>query len=373
MAIIEALALPAPAARCDGWSPERQRAFLEALAETGVVRAACEACGLSTRSAYNLRFRVDGTAFRLGWDAALLLARARLADELMARAIEGQEDVLVHGEDGVVTRRRHDNRLAMSMLSRLDRLADPASDGDAALARIVARDFEAFLDMISRRGVEENAAGLTAATALFLATRRPDMAAPVPGQERCELRREVDAPPPADPTPEEAVAALRGVWWCDVRDELRTDFPPPPGFGGDEDGAFGDPGYDRALGDREAAAQRAINERLIAPVRAATAEARDAYFGFVAGRPRKRGARTLSPRADITDAMPFPEIPPPAEYPVQRDPPAYGVSAEQAETPIAAGAPAPSTADADLPYRTVRPCPRSFVAPGRPPPWATPL
>jgi len=33
-------------------------------------------------------------AFRLGWDAAILIARARLADELLARALTGHEEVI---------------------------------------------------------------------------------------------------------------------------------------------------------------------------------------------------------------------------------------------------------------------------------------
>ena len=79
--------------------PARQRIFLETLAATGVVRAACEAVELSPRSAYNLRIRADGAAFRLGWDAAILIARARLADDLLARAIEGQQDVITRDEE----------------------------------------------------------------------------------------------------------------------------------------------------------------------------------------------------------------------------------------------------------------------------------
>lgn len=362
MAMHEPLALPAT--RRDGWSPERQRIFLEVLAETGVIRAACEACGLSARSAYNLRFRADGIAFRLGWDAAVLIARARLADELMTRAIEGQEDVLIQGEDGMVTRRRHDNRLAMSMLSRLDRMAgtfsDPGrtpDDGDAALARIVAQDFEAFLDMIARGDDGGSAAGLTASAALFLAARRPAAAPQAIDQEHCELCElddEPEAPPCADPTPEEAVAALRGVWWCDIYGELRTDFPPPPDFNGEEAFAFGDPGYHRALSDREKAAQRAINETLLAPIRAATAEVRDAYFGFVPRRLRKR--RTV-------DAHAAPDTTP---SPVDHLALPFAVAVHTPEPPA-------EVTDVGTPYRTVQPWPKSAWNPTRPPAYAEPF
>jgi hypothetical protein len=83
-----------PAIRRDGWTYPKQRQFLEALAETGSVVIAAEDCRISARSAYNLRNRRDGMAFHLGWDAAILVARGRLVDDLMHRAIEGQTDTL---------------------------------------------------------------------------------------------------------------------------------------------------------------------------------------------------------------------------------------------------------------------------------------
>jgi len=42
-----------------GWTAERQRAFIQALSLTGVVRAAAESVGMSARSAYQLRRRVE--------------------------------------------------------------------------------------------------------------------------------------------------------------------------------------------------------------------------------------------------------------------------------------------------------------------------
>ena len=69
------LPTPADATRADGWTPARQRRFLETLAATGVIMLACESVRITARSAYNLRIRHDGAAFRLGWDAAILIAR----------------------------------------------------------------------------------------------------------------------------------------------------------------------------------------------------------------------------------------------------------------------------------------------------------
>jgi hypothetical protein len=58
------------------WTPACQRAFLEELACSGSVRAACAHVAKSPRAAYGLRFRRDGAALALGWDAAILIARA---------------------------------------------------------------------------------------------------------------------------------------------------------------------------------------------------------------------------------------------------------------------------------------------------------
>lgn len=47
--------VPRQCARHDGWTPDRQRAFIEALADTGSVAAACKAVDMSERGAYHLR------------------------------------------------------------------------------------------------------------------------------------------------------------------------------------------------------------------------------------------------------------------------------------------------------------------------------
>ena len=334
------LPTPAQQIRADGWSPARQRAFLETLAATGIIRAACEAAQISTRAAYALRIRRDGAAFRLGWDAAILIARARLADDLLARALTGHEEVIRKDMDaGEITRHRHDNRLAMSMLSRLDRMADsPPAGSDAALARVVAQDFAAYLDMLcpeeqtrtdqaeaDRPGtppsppaltgeadraalpdptalpdpatldeapaLEQAAAALSpgASAALFIAARMAlgeGGKAPFhPFDERCELRSIPAAPPVerASFPPDEAAARLRGIWWDEERDGWRTDYPAPPGFDGDESDALYDiDAYERDLtmAEEEALAIRMEAQRR--PYEHAAARARDVFFGLAA-------------------------------------------------------------------------------------------
>ena len=57
--------------RRDGWTVERQADFLGLLAECGSVIGACEAVGMSRKSAYALRARPGAESFAAAWDAAL--------------------------------------------------------------------------------------------------------------------------------------------------------------------------------------------------------------------------------------------------------------------------------------------------------------
>ena len=69
--------------RHDGWTPERERIFCERLSECGIVADAARAAGMSAQSAYAHRNRAAGRAFHLAWEAALILSRRRLSDELL--------------------------------------------------------------------------------------------------------------------------------------------------------------------------------------------------------------------------------------------------------------------------------------------------
>ncbi len=81
--------VPMARARHDGWSPERQRAFLTALAATGTASAAAKMVGMSRKSAYALRARPDATSFAEAWDQAISFGRARMFDSMMERAMNG--------------------------------------------------------------------------------------------------------------------------------------------------------------------------------------------------------------------------------------------------------------------------------------------
>jgi hypothetical protein len=57
--------------RSDGWTPERQLRFLDALVSTRSVDKAAAFAGMSREGAYRLRNRSDGSLFALLWDRAL--------------------------------------------------------------------------------------------------------------------------------------------------------------------------------------------------------------------------------------------------------------------------------------------------------------
>lgn len=120
-------AAPAPAftpatlrARHDGWTPERQVAFIEALAETACVVQAADAVGLSPSAAYALRRRPEAQAFRLAWDAALDFGVRRLADAALSRAIYGVARPIFHQGEQVGEWRHFDERLTQFILQRRD-------------------------------------------------------------------------------------------------------------------------------------------------------------------------------------------------------------------------------------------------------------
>jgi hypothetical protein len=118
--------------RRDGWTEEKQRRFIEVLADTGQVRLAAKAVGLSREGAYQLRRSAHGAAFARAWDAARAHAGALLEDIAFERAIEGREEN-VYDECGsvIATKFVPDNRLLTFLLRHLkpERYAGPAPAG----------------------------------------------------------------------------------------------------------------------------------------------------------------------------------------------------------------------------------------------------
>ena len=106
--------------RLDGWTEEKQRRFIETLADTGLVNVAAKAVGMSRKSAYRLRRAEHGAAFARAWDAARQHAGGLIEDIAFERAIEGTEREVLNSEgDVIATRLVHDNGLLKWLLSHL--------------------------------------------------------------------------------------------------------------------------------------------------------------------------------------------------------------------------------------------------------------
>jgi len=265
--------------RSDGWTPARQHGFLTRLAEGYTVEAACASVSMSVASAYALRRRLVGSAFALGWRAAQLLARDRIADLLLSRAIDGQIDTYTRADGTQVTRHRYDNRLAAAMLARLDRLADAPpvpTIGPAAVdaARLAASDWEQFTDLIGR-----DESGV--ACSLFLAART--------GNPDLEPEPEPTPPDPQLPQLSEAdrqaievcdKMGVEPVAWDDVDEQWLTWFPPPPAFTRKQYGKFGDANYRRQLSPAEQALIDHVFATRTEADRAIKTTIRDDFFGF---------------------------------------------------------------------------------------------
>ncbi len=75
--------------RRNGWTPERQRSFITALACTGCVAAAARAAGMGITSAYGLRRRPAAASFVAAWDQVLRDARRRALEVAMQAMFTG--------------------------------------------------------------------------------------------------------------------------------------------------------------------------------------------------------------------------------------------------------------------------------------------
>ncbi|MBS0479205.1 MAG: hypothetical protein JSR79_07895 [Proteobacteria bacterium] len=118
--------------RFDGWTEEKQRRFIETLADTGLVGAAAKAVGMTRETAYRLRRSPHGADFARAWDAARRHAAGLIEDIAFERAIQGVEQEVYNDAGEVVSARLvHDNRLLKWLLGHLS----PERYGDGARGR----------------------------------------------------------------------------------------------------------------------------------------------------------------------------------------------------------------------------------------------
>jgi len=97
-------------------TPARQRAFILALAECGIVTQAARQIGASAEALYRLRNKAGGEEFSAAWDAAIDRGVQRLEDTALARAMRGEERLVVSGGKVLGTEIRHNDALVMFFL-----------------------------------------------------------------------------------------------------------------------------------------------------------------------------------------------------------------------------------------------------------------
>ena len=102
--------------RHDGWTPERQRGFIEALADTGCVTRAAAIVNMSLEGAYYLRRQKGAEEFRAAWNAALDFGVQKLKDIAFERAIEGEMIPVFEKGKLMGYRRKRNDRLLMFCL-----------------------------------------------------------------------------------------------------------------------------------------------------------------------------------------------------------------------------------------------------------------
>ena len=102
--------------RHDGWTAEKQIAFVEALVATKCVDEACRRVGMSETSAYELRNRPCGAGFRRAWDIALELQLDRVEQGAVERSINGVARPIFYKGEQVGEYRHYDERLTMFLL-----------------------------------------------------------------------------------------------------------------------------------------------------------------------------------------------------------------------------------------------------------------
>jgi hypothetical protein len=134
--------------RHDGWTAQRQRTFLAALAETGCISEACHEAGITARSAYRLRQHPSGAPFAAAWDQALRFATARLMTLAYERSIRGS--VREQWRDGklVGETRQPSDRLLALLLTHLAPWNDAPGTRWSRLNKMAGEAGTALLPML---------------------------------------------------------------------------------------------------------------------------------------------------------------------------------------------------------------------------------
>lgn len=102
--------------RAGGWTAERQRQFIAALAECGSVRSAARQVGMTPEGAYTLRLAPKSESFCAAWQAAQESGLRGLHDIAMERARNGVPVPIYYKGEQVGEKRWYNDRLLMFLM-----------------------------------------------------------------------------------------------------------------------------------------------------------------------------------------------------------------------------------------------------------------
>jgi hypothetical protein len=127
-------------ARSDGWTEARQREFIDMLAATGSVRAACRGVGLQPAGIYRLRHRTGAESFRAAWDAAVERGTQQVRDILIDHSLNGVPESVWWAGKEVGERRKFNHNTMRWIVERGERgrgrtESDEDRDRNEALAQ----------------------------------------------------------------------------------------------------------------------------------------------------------------------------------------------------------------------------------------------
>ena len=134
---------PVPCNRIDGWTPRRQWAFLQELADCGSVAMAAQAVGMTKQAAYRLRRHPAADGFRAAWDAAITDTLRRVHENTIERVLHGETETIERDGTRITRHRPCAPQVLITMLARCERLVDAAAREAAARAGLVRAEAEA--------------------------------------------------------------------------------------------------------------------------------------------------------------------------------------------------------------------------------------
>jgi hypothetical protein len=109
--------VPRQKRRSKGFTPERQRAFIQALAAGGSVRLACKAIDCSSHAMYKLRHSAGAESFSAAWGNAVRRGARRVLDVMVDNAVNGTPEYLYQNGQLVAERRRFNTRGQMWLVA----------------------------------------------------------------------------------------------------------------------------------------------------------------------------------------------------------------------------------------------------------------